>query len=286
MENAIYDPATTRTVTGTDGRQYVVRDPFLNNVIPQNRFDPIAAKIQAMIPRPTRAGNVNNWEQVFRSDKIQNVPSIKIDHMLRDTAKLSFYAGGFSTDQYVNPDGLPEPLTQLRILKIRSQTYRFNYDHTLTPTLLFHFGGGFIKYRNPETGVPGSVDFDSAGVLGLVGTAVTPSGFPRLTGLNSNQGGSNLSLGPSHAGLYVNDKPTLLASATWVKGESYDQRRRGMENRYLLECETTARVRKFLVQCRADGSTFRGATAVTGRRQCRVSLCELSTRSGRRGACR
>ncbi|HYP06822.1 MAG TPA: hypothetical protein VER03_11380, partial [Bryobacteraceae bacterium] len=194
------------------------RDPFPGNIIPQNRFDPIAAKIQAMIPRATRPGVANNWEQVFRSDKVQHVPSIKLDHMLGDNTKMSFYAGGFSTDQYVNPDGLPEPLTQLRILKIRSQTYRFNYDHTLTPTVLFHFGAGFMKYRNPETGVPGSVDYDSAGQLGLIGTAVTPSGFPRLTGLNANQGGTNLNLGPSHAGLYVNDKPTLLASTTWVRG--------------------------------------------------------------------
>src|SRR5262245_46288306 len=35
MENAIYDPRTTRTVT-VDGRQFIVRDPFPNNVIPQS----------------------------------------------------------------------------------------------------------------------------------------------------------------------------------------------------------------------------------------------------------
>ena len=37
MENAIYDPLTTRTVT-VNGEQFVVRDPFPNNVIPRERL--------------------------------------------------------------------------------------------------------------------------------------------------------------------------------------------------------------------------------------------------------
>ena len=41
MENAIYDPRTTRVVNGQ-----VVRDPFPGNVIPQELFDPVALKIQ------------------------------------------------------------------------------------------------------------------------------------------------------------------------------------------------------------------------------------------------
>lgn len=40
MENAIYDPLTERTVT-VNGRQFVVRDPFPNNVIPKERLDQI-----------------------------------------------------------------------------------------------------------------------------------------------------------------------------------------------------------------------------------------------------
>ena len=37
-----------------------------------------------------------------------NVPSIKIDHSLNDKMKVSFYFSRFRTDQYVNPDGLPD----------------------------------------------------------------------------------------------------------------------------------------------------------------------------------
>ena len=48
MENAIYDPRTTRIVNGQ-----VVRDPFPNNVIPTSLLDPVALRIQSLIPRPT-----------------------------------------------------------------------------------------------------------------------------------------------------------------------------------------------------------------------------------------
>ena len=45
LRNQIYDPATTRTVSGQ-----LYRTPFLNNVIPSSRFDPAGAKILALYP--------------------------------------------------------------------------------------------------------------------------------------------------------------------------------------------------------------------------------------------
>jgi hypothetical protein len=50
MEGMIYDPATTRV--GPNG--WVVRDPFPNNIIPLDRFDPVAVRIQNLFrPRLT-----------------------------------------------------------------------------------------------------------------------------------------------------------------------------------------------------------------------------------------
>src|SRR5262245_20137004 len=61
--NEIYDPATRRVVNGQ-----IVADPFLNNVIPPERFDPVAKKIQALIPSPTDPNLlVNNYQQAYRS---------------------------------------------------------------------------------------------------------------------------------------------------------------------------------------------------------------------------
>ena len=44
-------------------RNQVVRDPFPNNVIPRDLLDPVALKIQDNIPRATRPGMINNWDQ-------------------------------------------------------------------------------------------------------------------------------------------------------------------------------------------------------------------------------
>src|SRR5437667_2049903 len=46
--NEIYDPATRRIVNGQ-----VVANPFPNNTIDPERFDPVAKKLQALIPLPT-----------------------------------------------------------------------------------------------------------------------------------------------------------------------------------------------------------------------------------------
>src|SRR5262249_25303632 len=43
----IYDPTTTRNVSGT-----YIRDPFPGNVIPGGRVNPIAAKILTFFPQP------------------------------------------------------------------------------------------------------------------------------------------------------------------------------------------------------------------------------------------
>ena len=52
IEGTIYDPATTRLAPNGQ----LVRDPFPNNFIPRDRMDPVALKIQSMIPPPKQLG--------------------------------------------------------------------------------------------------------------------------------------------------------------------------------------------------------------------------------------
>jgi hypothetical protein len=214
LENVIYDPNTTATL----GSGLVVRTPFPNNTLPQSRMDPVALKIQNLIPAPQNNLALNNWQQVYPNNKQMNVPSIKIDQILTDKMKLSFYFSRFSTNQYVNPDGLPIPLTHLRILYERNDTYRTNYDYNITPTLLLHAGIGYIRYRNPDVMLDGVKNFDSIGQLGLKGSDLNNLGFPALGTIVGNLGGMGLSMGPSNGNLYFEDKPTAIASISWVHG--------------------------------------------------------------------
>ena len=97
IQNAIYDPSTA--TTDSSGRR--VLNVFPNNVIPQNRIDPVAVKIMALFPKPNLGNDlfVNNFAQSGAFYKLQQIPSIKIDQNFGSKIKLSGYYATQSTDQ-------------------------------------------------------------------------------------------------------------------------------------------------------------------------------------------
>lgn len=212
LENVIYDPRTSRV--GPDGRVY--RDPFPNNVIPRELLDPVALRIQELIPRPVNGSLVNNYERRSPYRKIQDIPSIKIDHNLNETSKFSFYYSRMRTDKDNGQDGLPDPISARRDQFIRSHTVRINYDKSLSPTVLLHAGAGYQRYFNPDSSPPNILDFDAAGGLGLQGGF--GSGFPRFTALSSGQGGMGLDFGPTNRTTFIQDKPLATANVAVIRG--------------------------------------------------------------------
>src|SRR5437867_963439 len=90
----IFDADSTRV--GSDGR--VIRDQFLDNRIPSNRFDPIMQRYLALYPQPNRPGIANNYilNPKYNDDNDQG--DIKLDHMLseRDTFMVR-YSRGYRT---------------------------------------------------------------------------------------------------------------------------------------------------------------------------------------------
>jgi hypothetical protein len=233
MNGAIYDPATTRTVDGQ-----VVRDPFPNNQVPMSRYDPVATKILALVPNPVNNAAVNNYPVIFPANKFQWIPSIKIDHALTNNIHLSGYYALTATDKDNGGDGLPDPISARRYQVIRSNTVRINMDDAIKPTLVLHAGVGFQRYHNPDT-TP-ITNFDQSSALGLSGALV--GGFPVITGtpqvngvtLNGGSlgllsglsvsgqptnGTQLLQLGPSNYQLYILNKPTAVASVSWIKGD-------------------------------------------------------------------
>ncbi len=150
IQNQIYDPQNYVMVG--DRRQL---QPFPNNIIPANRIDPVAAKILATLPKPTVAGAlINNYQVTLPFQKIQQIPSLKIDHTFNDKSKISGYWSQQNTDKDVGQDGLPFPISRGRVLLVKSSTVRINFDHSLTPTTLLHVGAGVQRYRNPDSAPP------------------------------------------------------------------------------------------------------------------------------------
>jgi hypothetical protein len=217
LEGTIYDPATTRTAP--DGR--LVRDPFPNNTIPKDRMDPVALKIQSFIPAPNQPGLVNNGIYPFASQRVTDIPAVKVDHNLSSKAKVSYYLSQTRTaSQYSTPlggaDGLPEPITAAIGTFITARVHRLNFDYTLTPTMLFHLGGGY--QTDHFTDDPGTTDYDIEKNLGLKGATVNRI-FPSFQSLSNAQGGSK-NLGPGNANNrhpLMYQKPTSNISLTWTK---------------------------------------------------------------------
>lgn len=215
LQNQIYDPATE--TFDSSGRR--ILQPFQNNIIPISRFDPVSVKIMQQMPGPNLGDLlVNNYSAGGPFYKLQTIPSIKIDHSFSNSAKLSGYYSWENTTKSNGVDGLPEPVSQVRIQDIRSKTFRLNYDQSLTPTLLLHLGAGIQRYNNLDSVPAESFNYDSK-ALGIANAPGT--GFPRLAGGslgNNTYGGMALAMGPGNRGRYFDLKPTGVAQLAWVHG--------------------------------------------------------------------
>jgi Carboxypeptidase regulatory-like domain/TonB dependent receptor len=221
--NEIYDPTTRRAV----GSQ-IVTDPFPNNKIPVTSFDPVAVKIQNLIPNPTNSALLlNNYQKIFLSHRNTEVPSVKIDHVLGPKDKLSFFWNMTKTYCKIcsgtgGSTGLPETIDTSTQTDIHAYSVRLNYDRTIAPTVLLHLGAGFSQnWLGRPPIVP---DYDAPAQLGLNGPFTKPATFPVLQVLCTQvatvctgQGGMANMGTTAGAVSDVFQQPSGIASVTWVK---------------------------------------------------------------------
>jgi hypothetical protein len=219
LEGTIYDPLTQRVAPNGQ----TIRDAFPNNSVPAARVDPVAAKVQALIPNQTIPGAlINNGIFPFTSDRNTIIPALKLDHSLSPKAKLSFYYSRIWYRSLKGPgaaqlgDGLPLPITDAKGFYVWTDTWRTNFDYSLTPTLLLHLGAGFVAQSADMTAE--LTNYDPAKELGLTGIPVNRDfqTFPKFQGLTAARGGMN-NMGINDAAIARSALPTANASLTWVK---------------------------------------------------------------------
>ena len=230
-QGEIYDPNTQRAAP--DGR--IIRDPFPNQIIDPTRFDPVAMKIQALFPQPLGPNAnsvVNNFVPDIPTSRVTSIPSVKIDQVIGPKGKLSFFWDRTDTSAPLSftfgmVDGLPDPLATNRGTFITAPLYRLNYDHTLRPTLLLHFGAGYrsTNFFDPTVDEEGNVaNFNAAQLVGLQG-GTTHRFSPDFsgacvagagTGSCTGQGGMQI-FGSSFYAYSRTQSPTFNTSLTWVK---------------------------------------------------------------------
>lgn len=226
IQNSVYDPLSEHPVSSTNSQ--IVRDAFPGNaIVPLSRLDPVAVKVQSLIPTPqgpNATGLIQNYVNPYTVQSKDYIPSIKIDHALSSKMKLSYNWG----KTYIavpgpptNPtaDGFPTLISAQLPSEFVTTSNRLNYDHTLTPTLLLHMGGAFVK---SSLSMPAAVTgYDATKELGLKGP-FTPLEFPvftALTGANNTGGSNNLGnwTGIDGQQLTLEEKTNFNANLTWVK---------------------------------------------------------------------
>ncbi|HSW51584.1 MAG TPA: TonB-dependent receptor, partial [Bryobacteraceae bacterium] len=215
LENMIYDPLSSRTVNGQE-----LRDPFAGNRIDAARFDPVAVKLQSLIPQ-AGSGLVNNFEIRYPRREDRDIPSIKIDHSIAEDARVSFFYSGYSHRAVAGQDGLPAPLTGSRNRRLLAHTFRMNGDYTVTPTLLAHAGFGYVRWINRDDAIQSVLDYpvtDPVKGIGLAGGLF--SGMPRVAiGVGAaNRGGMAGVMGTGSRARQYADKPSAVASLTYLVG--------------------------------------------------------------------
>src|SRR5262245_22672446 len=158
----IYDPATTRPNPNGSG---FIRDPFPNNIIPQNRFSPFAKNYLAQIfgdkVLPNLGGAPGTFAYVNQNFKTAAGSllnpwtkfSAKVDHNFNEKNKLSFLYNYSYHGVVGGPSGypgLPEPLSAARTSAQRSDVYRLNYTRVIRPNIVNSFvaGGNYWRETN------------------------------------------------------------------------------------------------------------------------------------------
>jgi hypothetical protein len=210
LQNQLFDPTTS--VVGPDGA--LVRTPFDRNVIPTSRLNPVALKVQGLLPAPTNGNLINNYAiPIYSNFRHTTIPSVKIDHSITSTIRV---AGFFSQTGTNSPsaNGYTQVFTSALPTASVSRTTRINYDQTLTPTLLLHFGAGLLWTIVPQV-LP---DYDQSQLFGTQTFYVNQ--FPNIVpGNDAQRGGSNVNMGSGFSYKAQRDiKPTFNANLTWVRG--------------------------------------------------------------------
>jgi hypothetical protein len=231
---AIYDPASTRQVGNT-----WVRDIFPNNVIPVNRFSPVASKILELAP----------IEDPLFSDMLRNMPALgsgspefqetmltaKVDHTISSNHRLSAlfnrnfrsrYNSG--SPRWGNPPGTPTGVFQNQ--NTPGTLGRLAWDFTARPNLLGRAALGYNRFGNINESV--YVDQDWPAKIGLQNVPGTHFPVLNFAGQPYQGGGIGAGgrLGSNNRGGSYNGSTIGQVDMTYVRGKH--NIKFGTENRF------------------------------------------------------
>jgi hypothetical protein len=187
----VFDPASN----APGPNNTVTRQPFANNVIPTNRFDPVAmAMLANSYPLPNRPGAVNNYVQASPGPVTNTNMNARLDHNFSDknrfTARYTrWYQIAHNPLRWPGPSGVATP-NSVEWNNAQDTILSMEDSHNIRSNIINTFRMGYFFYHQQLFG-PGT-DQNWAAQLGLKNAG--PEKFPSasISGL-TGFGGANLS---------------------------------------------------------------------------------------------
>jgi hypothetical protein len=188
------------------------------NVIPSALIDPISAKLMALLPPPTAAGNTNNYFGLLAFHKDTDFVDAKVDANLTDKDRLS---ARFS---FQRPVAFQAPIFGLAGGPAQGNfegsgfqnTYStgLNYNRFFSNTLVAEFRVGVAWYHNEAHN--SDYGTNTSTMLGIPGVNLNPitSG---IVGITINGGFSNPLIGYSASLPWIRSETNIDFANTWTK---------------------------------------------------------------------
>jgi hypothetical protein len=223
----IYDPLTTIPNPAKAGT--FLRTPFPNNIIPQDRWDPIAARMINAYPMPTSTARLNNYSMPRIQIQNYDQGDVRIDEQI--TAKDSVFArwsiqntDTISPSTYVQstipgistPVSLSDEASFAGVSHQPTQHVATSYVRVISPTLVNDFRFGFNRYRLDY--VP--INFTPGGGLGNELGVPNSNVTPREQNLPIFSPSNYLGVGQTRSLPLYRRENTFqeLDNLTWTKG--------------------------------------------------------------------
>jgi hypothetical protein len=148
----IYDPNTT--VVNPNGSGYI-RTQFPGNIIPQNRLDPVAQKVNSFYPEPNlTAANqftqANNYLASVALNSTMQQYTTRVDHRISDKdtlfARYTFFVN-YTDNGTAAP--WPDPAVRARYDHFNTRNSAFAETHVFSPTIVNDFRVGTARQYFP-----------------------------------------------------------------------------------------------------------------------------------------
>lgn len=220
LGSTIYDPATT-----TGSKKKATRQPFPNNIIPTNRFDPVAVKVMnATLQLPNRPGLVNNYVLSPDARYPGNQYIGRIDAPL--SARDSLFARYFIADlNQINPQ--PFLLGGSTEDGSRSQSVVLGETHTFGANMINEVRLGYTRLNALNTIPLSSPMFAQYGINGVNAPSalagISQFGFKQIATIGNDGGYPNQKIPQDYE---IKDNLTIIKGRhTLTTGVDYQVRR-------------------------------------------------------------